>query len=387
MGTPSPSVPHNTPICRHPLADNMLPTFKQEKIMSIPLYRRAATLATVFLGMTLLTGTGVGQENVATDELAKDSALENLKDIEAWAKHNKIRASRPLDSSRIQNAMEALKRHPETSAPLLIDEFVDQSKDGPYRANCAEILRETGHKAPAAYHPKIEAILRDAKENPIARIDAADLLLRSQSHPSAATKKAIREMASKFLREGQEPGRIYQLVLKHLIAMKDVGTEDLLLSELRRGADIGPAMHALGRIGSKKAVDPIASMLESRMNDRFYPRARGYLALGEIGGSRAYDALVGLLKREQDRSNRHMIVWALGLTKDSRAKRTLLDYVAKKEPADFYAPALQGLQYLGDKTVVPELQKLLKDESTAFKRERLKKAIDALNAGNNKPDW
>lgn len=312
---------------------------------------------------------------------------ENLEDIEAWSKNETRRNSHLLDYARIRAAMDELRRHPEISVPLLADQFTNDTKPADFRANCAELIRETGRRIPDSHREKLKTILGNNHEGPIVRIDAANLLLRTQSKADKPTLKLIREAAAKFLRQSIEPGRVYQLILRDLVAAKDPGTEDLLLAELHRGANLGPTLHALGKMASKKAIRPISDALYARLSDRFFPRSRGYLALGEIGGPSAYDALIALLSREPDKSNRHMIVWALGLTKDPRAKASLLQYIEKKDPPDFYAPALQGLAYLGDAELVHHLQRLLSDEPAPFKRERLQKCIDDLRAGATKPDW
>lgn len=322
---------------------------------------------------------------IPDSELSEEMARENLQRIEAWTRNHN---SSVLDVAGIQTAIGDLKNHPEISSPLLADHFIDRAKEAAYRANCAEILREMGYRLPESYAPKLKAIIREGKESPILRIDAANLLLRSRSPLDTRSRKSIREMAARFLRDGKEPGRVYQLILKELVALKDAGTETLLLNELQRGADVGPALHALGKLGSRSAAAPIAATLNAHMSDRFYPRSRGYLALGEIGGSRAFDLLSDFLQREKSSTEKGIILSALGLTKDPRAKDTLLGFVTAEKPGINPHAALEGLQYLGDKSVIPLLKKELeKEPASSHNRFWLQRTIDALNAGRDRPDW
>lgn len=242
------------------------------------------------------------------------------------------------------------------------------------------MLREMGGRLADGELASVDAVFRDPKEDPVLRIDAAQLLLTRRDRLTAETKRAIFAMARAYLREGIEKPHLRLCVIQPLIG--ELEAEQLMLEELRRGADLGQSMHMLGKMRSRRAVPLIAALLDSQKS--FY-RTRAYLALGEIGTKEAATVLLRWLPK--DPSEQNMILMALGATRDPRAKEPLLRHLSPWNP-DFFGAALEGLQHLGDPSTLPALERALQEPNLpAFDRKLIERTIAAVKKGGIPPQW
>lgn len=305
-------------------------------------------------------------------------------------KSDKLRRGRlsKMESLRFQSELKELEQSPKTTAPLLVDDLVNRKKDKSFRHLCFGVLSKKGmlpHITPADY-AKIEKVVHNQKDHPQIRIHAANLILRGHKRRSLSTSRTIKKMALTFLKSRQSKGAVRRQIVRYFRGDKEI--EDFMLSELNstHGNDKNGSIAALGKMKCSRAVEPIAAMLASPEADKSFYKTRGYLALGDIGGSRAYDHLIRFLQTEESETERSMILRAIGRSKDPRAKALLLEYLLKS-PRKNHVTALAGLKYLGDPSVIPILESELNKSRNAYERNRLEDAIDALRRGDDSTSW
>ena len=115
------------------------------------------------------------------------------------------------------------------------------------------------------------------------------------------------------------------------------------------------AIYYLGKNKEKLAVP----MLIELVNDDQPKETKLSIieALGKIEGGRSVDALVGLLKEEDDEI-RIAVVEALGKIRDPKASKPLINILSDK---DVQHTAIRALGNIGDNSAVPALTKLLND--------------------------
>ena len=99
--------------------------------------------------------------------------------------------------------------------------------------------------------------------------------------------------------------------------------------------------HVLGRIGDKRAVDPLIAILK---NSNKVVHSEAIWALGKIGDVRAVDPLIDALK-DADINKRYNAAMALGKIGDARALDPLIDAVKDSDEgvSSGAAKALEGL--------------------------------------------
>lgn len=322
--------------------------------------------------------TGVGQEKGKTSGLTRESATEHLKHIEAWSKQTKS-----LTPTQMTSAIMELKNNPEVSVPLLFESFRDASKKRDFRADCGEILSEMKEPISPEQVQALTALMRNSHEEPLLRIYAAQFMLRDNAIASTS-KSEILNMADRFLQEGKEKAFVRLSIMPQFVG--DAKAVKVMLKELQRGSEIGPSLWVLGKLKGREAIQPIAQLLGSQFDNKDFPKTRAYLSLGEIGGGQAYDVLLGYLGKERKETKQHIILRAIGLTRDPRAKNFLIDYLQNK-PIDFYVSTLRGMQYFGDGTLIPVLEKELQRPLPAYEKSMLEKTIKAIKDGQTNPEW
>jgi hypothetical protein len=314
--------------------------------------------------------------------MTSEEATKKLDFVEQWSRNNAAtRASRLIE---LNQTIAMLQSGGSVATQLLFERLADKKRELAFRANCAQMIREMGAAIPAAELPAIRAMIGGSREDTSLRIYAAHFLLRDKQ-AAESDKKVILDLAENIMRSGGDKANVGLLIMPHFRG--NARASQIMLDELKRGGEQGPSLHVLGKVGHPGAVGPIESLLNSRFSDRAFPyKTRAYLALGEIGGPRAYDSLLGYLAREKSEREQHMIVRGLGLTRDPRAKAQLLRYLSDG-PDHFYTSALRALQYFGDTSVIPELERELARQQNPHRRQKIQALIEALKAGRTAAEW
>jgi len=141
------------------------------------------------------------------------------------------------------------------------------------------------------------------------------------------------------------------------------------------------ATYCLGKIGNKRAFEPLIQALQNGRNE-----AQTIVALGEIGDKRAFDILVEIITADDTgvSSTYAERIWlsstamrALGMLGDERAFKILMEKLNDLYPYlhhtdfEYYEAAVEGLGNLGDKRAVPSLIEILRDSNGEDERDRL----------------
>jgi HEAT repeat protein len=135
-----------------------------------------------------------------------------------------------------------------------------------------------------------------------------------------------------------------------------------LLREDKGNEGAANAAIALGRIGDKRAVEPLLSVLEHSVN---YLRAHVAEGLGLLGDKRATMPLVAVLQDEDDIVRMH-VVEALGRIKDERAVEALLG--ALQFPGTGSEEAALALRFFDGPVFAEELSKALSNQNQFVRR-------------------
>ncbi|MFC1679042.1 HEAT repeat domain-containing protein [Elusimicrobiota bacterium] len=135
----------------------------------------------------------------------------------------------------------------------------------------------------------------------------------------------------------------------------------------------------------EKLIDVIRRELQSPNPEKHFRKVRMYLALGDIGGERAFDLLFRQLDQEKGQeSQQRRILRAMGATKDPRAKSILIEHLRGRR---HYIAALDGLRYLGDSSTVDVLEEELRKDLSPYQRRMVAAAIAAIRAGDDHLSW
>jgi hypothetical protein len=335
------------------------------------------------VSVAILSSSLTSAQSKSDSALSREDASKKLGYIESWSsgKTNDVPGN-----VRIDQAIAELQKNPEVSMPLLAEAFTDGKRDQRFRVAAGQILREIVKPLPPEFDARLEMVIKDSAEPPSIRIYAAHLRLAPGKDVSTAVKNSILDMAEKFIREGKDDGNLRLLVFSRLVGNERAG--QIMVQELQKGKEVDSTLWVLGKIKAPSSIASIATVLSKKQarGATNATKTRGYLALGEIGGAKAYDLLSGYLAHEKDRRQQRLLLRAVGLTHDPRAKQLLLDYLLKKR-GQYYTSALRGLEYLGDPSVVPVLEEELKkplDEHTRFKIHR---AIESVQKGPVTAEW
>jgi hypothetical protein len=140
------------------------------------------------------------------------------------------------------------------------------------------------------------------------------------------------------------------------------------------------AAYALHRIGGTRAVEPLIALLK---DDDKIVRQSVAKVLGEIGDPRAVEPLIAALKDFGKRSDwvRRRVVLALGNIGDDRAVEPLVNVALRDFNWDVRLQAVRALGMIGDTNVVELLIAKLQD-----KDEHIRKAVSELLGKIGGPD-
>jgi HEAT repeat protein/Tfp pilus assembly protein PilF len=132
------------------------------------------------------------------------------------------------------------------------------------------------------------------------------------------------------------------------------------------------AARALGDSGSKRAVAPlIKAFQDDRLNLQFHAGA-----LGKIGGDKALQFLMGALQ-DKTSGNRQGAASALGLAKDKRAVDPLIQLLAYDKDQFVRSDSALALANIGDKRAVEALIRALGDKKY-YVRKNVARALGDL---------
>jgi HEAT repeat protein len=136
------------------------------------------------------------------------------------------------------------------------------------------------------------------------------------------------------------------------------------------------AAKALGKLGEVKAVEPLIAALKD-----FGVRPYAAIALGQIGDKRGLDeainALINDLNDKTFASVRRTAAIALGEIGDSSGVEPLIAALKDQdEVVRFYAAIALGR--IGDRRVIPELERVAKEDKEEFVRNAAKKALEEI---------
>jgi len=123
----------------------------------------------------------------------------------------------------------------------------------------------------------------------------------------------------------------------------------------------GAVVTALGMTGLPEAKDAILTFLEDKS---FTVRGMACIALAQIKDANAYETISGMLQKNRSNDSDGLILLALGLTGNEKAKADLRKILAdsKKSRALLRAAASIGLGLLKDTEALPVIVNILKDE-------------------------
>ena len=137
------------------------------------------------------------------------------------------------------------------------------------------------------------------------------------------------------------------------------------------------AAEALGKLGDKRAVDPLINALS---DDDFWVRLSAAEALGRLGDTRAVDPLIKMLSDDYSGVRRDAAE-ALGLLADKRAVDPLIEALADND-SHVRREAAEALGRLGDKRAVDPLIEALADDDSGGRRSAAE-ALEQLG----QPEW
>jgi HEAT repeat protein len=328
-------------------------------------------------------GNRIREQKVPTTDAA--SALtQKLLLLEAASDAGASKLSSAAQQAEISDAINVLRGNPEIARPLLLDAFSGRRRKVQFRATCAHILREIGVRLPPDRIAAFSQIVRDESENEALRIDAAHFLLGGMQPVTSNLRGDVLKLADESLKRRTNAAHVRLMIIQRMIG--DSGAERLMMRELDRGIDLDPTLNLLGKMKSRQAVDSIIGLLNSKSRGMSFSKTRAVLALGEIGDKRAADELFAMLGRENRVLDRRILLLAIGLSKDARARNALLGHLRDANDS-FYGAALQGLRYLGDRSTIPILQKELERGLPPDVDARVRKTIESIQNGGEAATW
>ncbi len=212
-----------------------------------------------------------------------------------------------------------------------------------------------------AYAPALEKLVRDTKENPIARGFALVSLGLIGSPSSVAV---LREIAL-----GNEPNAdLKSTALVALGLVKTPETAELMKSIARdRKRDENLRAIAVEALGRMTVDDPTAEFLFKLLEDGS-PQVRrsAIVALGQgkPGCPSTGQAILDAFELEKDLPARAFAAISLGEQKGPKARKALLEAFDSAPQPALKAFAALGLGILGDASAAPYLRKALENAST-----------------------
>jgi HEAT repeat protein len=148
-------------------------------------------------------------------------------------------------------------------------------------------------------------------------------------------------------------------IIKIIEKLKHVNSLIKVLKYKRDPSVRRSAAKALGRIGDKRAVEPLIQALK---DENYCVREEAAWALGDIGDTRAVEPLIQSLKEiDTDRDVRHSAAGALGRIGDKRAVEPLLLALKDKNNQNVQRQAAWSLGQIRDERAIKPLILILKD--------------------------
>jgi len=278
--------------------------------------------------------------------------------------------------------------------------FGDRTNIKSARVICSQCLAGSGSRMTTTQLSQVMGILRDKRDNPLARVEAAIVLLNAA--PSPELKEEIKQTIFGIYRQGHNQSHIRMSILRpHYVGDKDVldFLTQQLLAEPNPSRRNGILDH-LAHMQIDGLVDIIAKELDPSTSKGLFSSTRMHLALGNIGGEEAFDLLRKRWDVVSDQTEKNLILQSLGATRDHRAKIFLLDFIHTRSK-EYYISAIKGLQFFGDPSVIPILEKELAAPTVSagptsddpvraintYEASWLRHAIAGLQSGDTKPNW
>ncbi|MFC1678734.1 HEAT repeat domain-containing protein [Elusimicrobiota bacterium] len=342
------------------------------------LYRKAGLLCA--LGLLASPSFGMARRPPEDRERSESGEVgESIRAIENYSGKPDV---------NLQEAIKKLDADPVRATPGLVDCFSDAGRNRNGRLICSEVLQRNPSKLTPQHKERFLSIVRSEREHPLPRIEAAILLLKSAPPPSAAIKDEIKRMAIKIYKEGKHQSHIRMSVFgPYFIGDREV--EDFLVDQLSEEPDLSRRSGILDRLAHmrcRRLVDLIEDDLESKSPGTLGMKNRLYLALGNLGGARAFEVLRKSFDKESDETLKNLILQAAGATKAPGAKEFLLTHLGS--PHTHYIAAINGLKYLGDSSTIPILERELTEKGlNDYEKYWVRTAIAAIQSGNNAPNW
>jgi hypothetical protein len=312
------------------------------------------------------------EPEVSNQELRESVRLLDVKKL------REVRA-RGVDPARI------LKQHPKEAIPLLVAATLDTSLDEGYRDTCLCLLSQDEMKAnlsPANYR-QILTIVKDANAWALLRIHAGGIILRQYKALPKEMRLSIKEMALGLVAADKIVGQVYNLVLSHYTG--DIEVEDLLLKRLETDKDKNAAILVLGKVRSIHALNRIIELLDSDEAGKSFYKVRAYLAIGDIGGDRAFDYLERYQPKEKYTSDAAAIFTAMARTRTERGRKMLLARITDHSAIDL--AVLDGIKIGGGPEFIPILEKELKKPKNAANKAAIERVLVALRLGDDSTIW
>lgn len=268
-----------------------------------------------------------------------------------------------------------LKKLGELALPAILDVAKDTSRNVELRKI---MMSELGFSYnPAVIKPLIN-FLQDKTEDPSVRYNVADLLGRILKDTSS-TNALIETMEDK-----SNPVKVRWEAAHSFVFIHDERAIQPLLNIIKTDPSIEVkriSISALGAIGTstenREMVSPLLEIVESGDNPILQYHAIS--SLGAMKESRVIPLLEEVVK-SKDRTNISVTIWALGNIGGSMAKDALLELL-KDEKEGIRFDAAKALIKMGDKSVIPEIEKVI---STLNKNHSnmISKSLDKLKRSN-----
>lgn len=291
------------------------------------------------------------------------------------------------EREQLNKAVEKLLGRPDESTPRLFDCFADKSKSKDSRMLCVRVLQKVG-RVSGTSRQKLLSIMRDGSDHPLPRIDAATMLLEDRASLGGPVINEIKQLGFTLYREGSYKDYVVSRILNRF--PNDAEIEQFMVTAAKTEPDKSRRdglLHILGKRKNKTIVGMIRSELKSAKPEKLFSKARMYLALGDVGTQESFDLLVEQLPREKDATQHSQILMAMGVTKNPGAKDILIADLNKPWRINTWA-AVEGLRFLGDPTVIAVLEKeLVRDVPAPSYKDDVRKAIERIKSGDDKPFW
>jgi len=248
-----------------------------------------------------------------------------------------------------------LKDLGKSALPAILDVAKDTSRNVELRRI---MVSELGFSYnPAVTVPLIKFLL-DKGEEPLLRYNAADLLGRILKD-TTATSALIETMEDK-----RNPEKIRWEAAHAFVFIHDERSIQPLLKIVKSDSSTEIkriSISALGLIGkntgNKKMVPNLLEIVRSSENWKLQYQAIS--ALGAMKEEKVIPIIERKIKKDE-KVNLHVAIWALGNIGGAKAKNLLLDFLKhKNEPTRF--DAAQALLKMGDKSVIPEIEKAISE--------------------------